>query len=84
MNLGKTRLQNDSQSTVPVIQQSSGEKAPARTYQNLLTGPFDEAQFKFYGQGQLAYITLDGLAQPIGRPLRCLSHFHYHPTQPIY
>ncbi|WMS96088.1 prolyl oligopeptidase family serine peptidase (plasmid) [Pseudoalteromonas sp. HL-AS2] len=68
VNLGKTRLQNDSQSTVPVIQQSSGEKAPARTYQNLLTGPFDEAQFKFYGQGQLAYITLDGHAQPIGRP----------------
>ena len=68
VNLGKTRLQNDSKSTVPVIQQSSGEKAPARTYQNLLTGPFDEAQFKFYGQGQLAYITLDGLAQPIGRP----------------
>ncbi len=66
VNLDKPRLTNDTQSTVPVIQQSTGEKAPARTYQNLLTSPFDEAQFKFYGQGQLAYITLDGKAQKIG------------------
>ena len=68
VNLGKPRLVNDSNSIVPVIQQSSGQKAPARTYQNLLTSPFDEQQFKFYGQGQLAYIPMSGVASPIGQP----------------
>ncbi|HAG39480.1 MAG TPA: glutamyl endopeptidase, partial [Pseudoalteromonas sp.] len=68
VNIGKPALKNSSQNVVPVIQQSTGEKAPARTYQNLLTSPFDEAQFKFYGQGQLAYVTLDGNTQAIGSP----------------
>jgi len=67
VNLGKTRLTNDSTAVVPVIQQSTGEKAPARTYQNLLSSPFDEAQFKFFGQSQLTYIPLSGQAQPIGQ-----------------
>ncbi|MBQ4833791.1 S9 family peptidase [Pseudoalteromonas sp. MMG010] len=67
VNINKPKLINNSQNVVPVIQQSTGEKAPARTYQNLLTSPFDEAQFKFYGQGQLAFITLDGNTQQIGR-----------------
>ena len=68
VNFGKPKLENNSQNVVPVIQQSTGEKAPARTYQNLLTSPFDEAQFKYYGQGQLAYVTLDGNTQAIGSP----------------
>ena len=68
VNLGKPRLTNDSNSVVPVIQQSTGQKAPARTYQNLLTSPFDEQQFKFYGQGQLHYIPMSGVASAIGQP----------------
>ncbi|HEA15187.1 MAG TPA: S9 family peptidase [Pseudoalteromonas prydzensis] len=68
VNLGKPRLANDSNSIVPIIQQSSGQKAPARTYQNLLTSPFDEQQFKFYGQGQLSYIPMSGVASAIGQP----------------
>ncbi|MGO3787053.1 MAG: prolyl oligopeptidase family serine peptidase, partial [Pseudoalteromonas prydzensis] len=68
VNLGKPRLTNDSNSVVPVIQQSTGQKAPARTYQNLLTSPFDEQQFKFYGQGQLNYIPMSGVASAIGQP----------------
>ncbi|MCF6146631.1 MULTISPECIES: S9 family peptidase [Pseudoalteromonas] len=68
VNLGKPRLTNDSNSVVPVIQQSSGQKAPARTYQNLLSNPFDEQQFKFYGQGQLSYIPMSGVASAIGQP----------------
>ncbi|MGO2373939.1 prolyl oligopeptidase family serine peptidase [Pseudoalteromonas sp. KG3] len=68
VNLGKPRLTNDSNSVVPVIQQSTGQKAPARTYQNLLTSPFDEQQFKFYGQGQLSYIPMSGVASAIGQP----------------
>ncbi|WP_404343768.1 S9 family peptidase [Pseudoalteromonas mariniglutinosa] len=67
VNFAMPRLVNDSNTVVPVIQQSSGEKAPARTYQNLLTSPFDETQFKFYGQGQLTYIPLSGKAQAIGQ-----------------
>jgi len=67
VNINKIRLQNNKQSVAPIIQQSNGEKAPARTYQNLLTSPFDEEQFKFYAQGQLAYIELDGNTAPIGR-----------------
>ncbi|MBB1480280.1 S9 family peptidase [Pseudoalteromonas sp. SG41-2] len=68
VNLGKPKLVSDANSVVPVIQQSSGQKAPARTYQNLLTSPFDELQFKFYGQGQLTYIPLSGVALSIGKP----------------
>lgn len=68
VNIGKPRLTNSSGNVVPVIQQSTGEKAPARTYQNLLTSPFDEQQFKFYGQGQLTYIPLSGVARSIGKP----------------
>jgi dipeptidyl aminopeptidase/acylaminoacyl peptidase len=67
VNITSDPLQNSSDNVVPVIQQSRGEKAPARTYQNLLSSPFDEAQFKFYGQGQLAFITLDGNTQAIGK-----------------
>ncbi|WP_405629770.1 S9 family peptidase [Pseudoalteromonas sp. Ld20] len=67
VNIGKSRLVSDADSVVPVIQQSSGQKAPARTYQNLLTSPFDEQQFKFYGQGQLTYIPLSGVATAIGK-----------------
>ena len=68
VNIGKARISNDSSQVVPVIQQSSGEKAPARTYQNLLTSPYDEAQFKFFAQSQLTYIPLSGQGQPIGQP----------------
>lgn len=67
ININKIKLQNNKLSEVPIIQQSSGKKSPARTYQNLLKSPFDIAQFKFYGQGQLAYITLDGTTKAIGR-----------------
>ncbi|MBD1583019.1 alpha/beta hydrolase family protein [Pseudoalteromonas sp. S16_S37] len=68
INHGQSPLAPKAQETVPVIQQSRGEKAPARTYQNLLKSPFDEAQFKFYAQGQLAKISLNTPAKAIGKP----------------
>ena len=53
---------------VPVISQTSGEKAPVRTYQNLLATPHDKNLFKFYGRGQLAKVSLTGLVTKIGQP----------------
>lgn len=50
----------------PVIQQSTGEAAPARTYQDLLSNPHDEALFDYYFSAQLALVALDGTSQPIG------------------
>ncbi len=40
----------------PVIQQTSGKKAPVRTYQDLLQNPYDEDLFEFYAQSQLIKI----------------------------
>jgi dipeptidyl aminopeptidase/acylaminoacyl peptidase len=68
VNHGKPLLSKREQQDGPIIQQSNGVKAPARTYQNLLKNAFDEAQFKFFAQGQLAKLSLDGRAKAIGKP----------------
>jgi dipeptidyl aminopeptidase/acylaminoacyl peptidase len=44
----------------PVIEEAVGRKAPARTYQDLLEGPADEALFDHYFTVQLARVGLDG------------------------
>jgi len=44
----------------PVIQENVGKVAPARTYQDLLQNPYDEALFEHYGSAQLARVTVDG------------------------
>jgi dipeptidyl aminopeptidase/acylaminoacyl peptidase len=54
--------------TGPVIQESAGEAAPARTYQDLLQNPHDEALFEHYATTQLARIDLDGTVRPLGEP----------------
>lgn len=77
-NHGKTAPVPDTQSLKPIIQVTSGEKAPARTFQNLLSSPFDEVLFKFYGQTQLAKVTLDGKAQWIG-PALLISEYSPSP-----
>ncbi|WP_105201608.1 S9 family peptidase [Pseudoalteromonas sp. T1lg10] len=78
VNLGKAQPQDDASTVVPVIQQTTGEKAPARTYQNLLTSPYDEALFSFYGQGQLMRVSLDGQAKAIGKA-KLFSNFSISP-----
>lgn len=55
-------------SIVPVISQTSGEKAPVRTYQNLLQTPHDKALFSFYGLGQLAKVSLSGNVTKLAKP----------------
>ncbi len=50
----------------PVIQESAGKKAPARTYQDLLGNAHDEALFEYYFSSQLAVVGVDGTRKKIG------------------
>ena len=54
--------------TGPVVQQTTGAAAPARTYQDLLKSPHDEALFDHFMTGQLVRLGLDGTARPLGEP----------------
>ncbi|MCY4170904.1 MAG: prolyl oligopeptidase family serine peptidase [Bacteroidetes bacterium] len=51
----------------PVILENLGEEAAARTYQDLLTNPYDEELFAWFLQSQLLEITLDGLVNQLGK-----------------
>ncbi|HEY4591062.1 MAG TPA: S9 family peptidase, partial [Thermoanaerobaculia bacterium] len=52
--------------TGPVIRESAGRAAPARTFQDLLKGPYDEKLFEHYLTSRVARVTLDGQVTPIG------------------
>ncbi|HJS80214.1 MAG TPA: hypothetical protein VJ748_06285, partial [Vitreimonas sp.] len=53
----------------PVVQESEGRAAPARTYQDLLQAPHDEALFEHYFTAQLARVdAATGAASPMGGP----------------
>ncbi|MBK7338585.1 MAG: hypothetical protein IPJ00_21730 [Saprospirales bacterium] len=53
----------------PVISLNAGKAAPARTYQDLLKNPHDEALFAFYTQSQLMVAdAAPGVSTPIGAP----------------
>ncbi len=56
----------------PVIQENAGRSAPARTFQDLLKGPFDEALFEHYFTAQVARVSLNGplggQVTPLGDP----------------
>ncbi len=52
--------------TGPVIQETAGREAPARTYQDLLKTPHDEAMFEHFTAAQIIRVTLNGSRQPIG------------------
>jgi dipeptidyl aminopeptidase/acylaminoacyl peptidase len=52
--------------TGPVIRESAGRAAPARTFQDLLKSPYDEALFAHYLTSRVARVTLDGQVTPIG------------------
>ncbi|HWO57889.1 MAG TPA: prolyl oligopeptidase family serine peptidase [bacterium] len=54
--------------TGPVIQENLGKSAPARTYQDLLKNPNDEARFTHYATSQIIRVTLDGQVVNLGRP----------------
>ncbi|HSF55457.1 MAG TPA: hypothetical protein VLA71_17005, partial [Algoriphagus sp.] len=52
----------------PIIQETSGNAAPTRTYQDLLTNPYDEALFAYFMDSQLMKISIDGSKTAIGKP----------------
>ena len=53
----------------PVVQESTGKVAPARTFQDLLESPHDEALFEYYATAQLAHVnTRTGDSKLIGAP----------------
>ncbi|MEM9554433.1 MAG: prolyl oligopeptidase family serine peptidase [Acidobacteriota bacterium] len=52
----------------PVTQESGGEAAPARTYQDLLSNTYDEALFAHYLTSQIALVHLDGRVERLGEP----------------
>lgn len=52
----------------PVIQETSGNAAPSRTYQDLLANPYDETLFAYFMDSQLMKVSLNGSKSPIGKP----------------
>src|SRR5690606_21589570 len=54
--------------TGPAIQETEGRSAPERTYQDLLTSPFDEALFAHYFATQNVIVGIDGRVTPLGAP----------------
>ncbi|MGE0078966.1 MAG: prolyl oligopeptidase family serine peptidase [Bacteroidales bacterium] len=50
----------------PSVQQSSGKKTNARTYQDLLKKPSDEFQFEYYCTSQLNSVTITGESFQLG------------------
>jgi dipeptidyl aminopeptidase/acylaminoacyl peptidase len=51
----------------PNIQETSGNAAPSRTYQDLLTNPFEEQLLEFYMDAQIMLLDLTGSIRPIGK-----------------
>lgn len=52
----------------PNIQESDGMEAPVRTFQDLLSNPYDEALFEYHATAQLTWVTLAGEVKPVGAP----------------
>ena len=51
----------------PNIQETTGKKAPARTFQDLLKNPHDEALFEYLLSSQVARVSLDGAITRLGK-----------------
>ena len=52
----------------PIVEESMGRTAPARTYQDLLSNAGDEAVFDHYFTSQLTVVPLQGPARALGAP----------------
>jgi dipeptidyl aminopeptidase/acylaminoacyl peptidase len=50
----------------PIVQETSGNAAPSRTYQDLLTNSYDEALFAYFIDSQLMLVDLSGSKQAVG------------------
>ncbi|MEO1021174.1 MAG: prolyl oligopeptidase family serine peptidase [Bacteroidota bacterium] len=52
----------------PVVEESVGKAAPARTYQDLLKNPYDEKVFDYYFTSQLVEVDMKGNTKNMGDP----------------
>ncbi|MFC0656305.1 S9 family peptidase [Mongoliitalea lutea] len=52
----------------PTVQETSGNAAPSRTYQDLLTNAHDEDVFEYFMNSQLMILDLNGNATPVANP----------------
>jgi dipeptidyl aminopeptidase/acylaminoacyl peptidase len=52
----------------PVVEDTSGQKATNRTYQDLLASARDEAAFEHYARAQLVRVSVDGQVTKMGDP----------------
>ncbi|MDX1651914.1 MAG: prolyl oligopeptidase family serine peptidase [Brumimicrobium sp.] len=48
----------------PIVQETSGSKAPVRTYQDLLSSKKDEALFEYYANSEVFKVDLEGNLKP--------------------
>ncbi len=55
--------------TGPAIMENLGKRNAARTYQDLLRSPHDEALFDYYGTSEIGAIGLDGKISPLATGL---------------
>lgn len=51
----------------PVVQENLGRRNVARTYQDLLKTPHDEALFEYFATAELAHVTLEGKVTPLAQ-----------------
>jgi dipeptidyl aminopeptidase/acylaminoacyl peptidase len=49
----------------PNVEENLGKVTPARTYEDLLKSPADEAVFAFYATSELVVVSLDGTHRPL-------------------
>jgi dipeptidyl aminopeptidase/acylaminoacyl peptidase len=53
----------------PIVQESYGKPAPVRTYEDLLSSPYDETLWDYYATSQLAFVnTATGAITKQGKP----------------
>jgi len=69
INHGRELPEPGLEAVAPVIQETDPEnKAPVRTYQDLLETPADAERFEFLATGQLARVGLDGNVTELAEP----------------
>ena len=62
----------------PIVSENTGNRAPARTYQDLLQNKEDEANFEYFCTSTLARIDLEGMITVLTEPM-IISSFELSP-----
>lgn len=63
----------------PIVQETSGSKAPVRTYQDLLSNKKDEALFEYYATSEVLKVDLEGNSTPF-MPKAIYNSINYSPN----